>query len=98
MKKTASLALTVVLLGTVSGVYAQSSVTLYGTIDEAVAYYNNTGHGSVFQMQGGNLDSNKWGLKGTEDLGGGLKTVFNLENGFDINTGALQNGGSEFGR
>ncbi|SAL29192.1 porin [Caballeronia udeis] len=98
MKKTASLALTVVLLSTVPGVHAQSSVTLYGTIDEAVAYYNNTGHGSVFQMQGGNLDSNKWGLKGTEDLGGGLKTVFNLENGFDINTGALQNGGSEFGR
>ena len=98
MKKTAFPALIMVLLGTASGANAQSSVTLYGTIDEALAYYNNTGHGSVVQMQGADLESNKWGLKGSEDLGGGVKAVFNLENGFDINTGALENGGREFGR
>jgi predicted porin len=98
MKKTAFPALIMVLLGTASGANAQSSVTLYGTIDEALAYYNNTGHGSVVQMQGADLESNKWGLKGSEDLGGGLKAGFNLENGFDINTGALENGGREFGR
>jgi predicted porin len=49
-------------------------------------------------MQGADLESNKWGLKGTEDLGSGLKAVFNLENGFDINTGALGQGGTMFGR
>jgi predicted porin len=90
--------LAVILLGIASGANAQSSVTLYGTIDEAVAYYNNAGHGSLFEMQGADLESNKWGLKGTEDLGGGLKTVFDLENGFNINSGALDQGGREFGR
>jgi len=68
---------------------AQSSVTLYGTLDEAAVYFNNAGHGSVVQMQGGDLDANRWGLKGQEDLGGGLKAIFTLENGFEVNTGQL---------
>lgn len=84
--------------GVVSCANAQSSVTLYGTIDEALAYYNNTGTGSVLQMQNADLQASYWGLKGTEDLGGGLKALFDLESGFDINTGSLQNGGREFGR
>jgi predicted porin len=77
---------------------AQSSVTLYGSIDEAILYVNNVGGASLLQMQGDDLESNKWGLKGAEDLGGGLKTVFTLENGFDAGTGALAQGGPEFGR
>jgi predicted porin len=77
---------------------AQSSVTLYGSIDEAISYVNNVGGASLLQMQGDDLESNKWGLKGAEDLGGGLKTVFTLENGFDAGTGALAQGGREFGR
>jgi hypothetical protein len=40
---------------------AQSSVTLYGTLDEAAVYFNDTGHGSVVQMQGGDLNANRWG-------------------------------------
>jgi predicted porin len=55
---------------------AQSSITLYGTLDEAAVYFNNAGHGSLFQMQGGDLDANRWGLKGEEDLGNGIKAVF----------------------
>jgi predicted porin len=86
------------MLVAASGARAQSSVTLYGTLDNALAYYNNVGHGSVLQLQGGNLDSNKWGLKGTEDLGGGLNAIFDLEDGFDINTGALEQVEREFGR
>ncbi|CAG4890539.1 porin [Paraburkholderia gardini] len=97
MKSSSYGILAITVIAASSNAMAQSSVTLYGTIDEAVAYYNNTGQGSVLQLQGADLASNKWGLKGVEDLGGGLKTVFDLENGFDINTGVMNQGGREFG-
>ena len=88
----------VILMLTGSNTWAQSSVTLYGTLDDAVAYYNNVGAHSVIQMQGGGQEDNKWGLKGGEDLGGGMKAVFALENGFVINNGTLDQNGREFGR
>jgi outer membrane protein OmpU len=44
------------------------------------------------------LQGNRWGLLGKEDLGGGLSTIFQLENGFNLNTGALGQGGAMFGR
>lgn len=98
MKKEIGSALAVALLGAASCANAQSSVTLYGNIDDALTYFNNSGGGSILQLQGPNFTSNKWGLKGAEDLGGGLKAIFDLENGFNINTGALAQGGREFGR
>jgi predicted porin len=78
--------------------HAQSSVTLYGIIDEGVTYQNNAGGHSLVSMKSGVISGNRWGLRGTEDLGGGYKAVFDLENGFDVNTGALGQGGLEFGR
>ncbi|MGC6693430.1 porin, partial [Burkholderia pseudomallei] len=39
-----------------------------------------------------------WGLRGSEDLGGGLKAIFTLENGFDVNNGRLGQDGRMFGR
>ncbi|TDN61979.1 porin [Paraburkholderia sp. BL10I2N1] len=81
-----------------SGASAQSSVTLYGSIDEALAYYNNTGHASVLQLQNAAFQSSYWGLQGNEDLGGELKAIFALESGFDVTSGQLQNGGRLFGR
>jgi predicted porin len=75
-------------------VYAQSSVTLYGIIDEAVRYDNHqtkTGSGSLFTMgSGGEIQGSRWGLQGTEDLGGGMAAIFQLEGGFTPNTGATQ--------
>ncbi len=50
------------------------------------------------QLASGNMSGSRWGLLGTEDLGGGLKAVFKLENGFNINSGTLGQGGREFGR
>jgi predicted porin len=69
-------------------------------LDESIQYVNNaTPHGgALVQLFGGNLQGNRFGLKGTEDLGGGLKAIFQLENGFDINTGHLNQGGRMFGR
>jgi len=70
--------------------YAQSSVTLYGIVDTGVTYVNNGGKGAVTAMQSGVAQGSRWGLKGTEDLGGGLKTVFQLENGFNVNNGSAK--------
>jgi predicted porin len=79
-------------------VHAQSSVTLYGIIDDSITYIHNVaGHSSRFSVQPGQA-SPRWGMVGAEDLGGGLKAVFRLENGFNINTGTLNQGGRMFGR
>jgi general bacterial porin, GBP family len=77
---------------------AQSSVTLYGELDEGISYINNAGGASVVKMRSGAWDGSRWGFKGSEDLGGGYKTIFILENGFDITSGKLGQNGREFGR
>jgi predicted porin len=78
--------------------HAQSNVTLYGLIDEGIRYTSNAGGHSQWAMSAGNLQGDRWGLLGAEDLGGGAKAVFRLENGFNVNTGAFAQGGAEFGR
>ncbi|RKP54625.1 porin [Pararobbsia silviterrae] len=82
---------------------AQNSVELYGVLDEGVTYLNNVvgadgqGHG-LLAMQSGVLQGSRWGLKGTEDLGGGLKTIFQLESGFDVSSGNSLQHDRLFGR
>ncbi|WP_233834404.1 porin [Paraburkholderia sp. ZP32-5] len=100
MKRIALSTLSLALLGVTGMAHAQSSVTLYGLIDESVQYVNNaTPHGgALVQLYSGNLQGSRFGLKGTEDLGGGLKAIFQLENGFDVNNGKLGQGGLMFGR
>src|SRR5690349_20026219 len=82
--------------------HAQSSVTLYGTIDTSITYVHNAaGNQNLWALgnsSAGNLSGTRWGLKGTEDLGGGLAAIFQLENGFDPSTGKLGQGGRIFGR
>jgi predicted porin len=81
--------------------HAQNSVTLYGIVDTGVAYYNHAaGNGSFVGMPSltGEMPS-RFGIRGTEDLGGGYKAFFVLENGFALNTGTLNMlGGRIFGR
>ena len=81
-----------------SGAWAQSSVTLYGSLDAGVAYISNVGGSSKWMLEQGNMQPDRWGLKGVEDLGGGLKAVFQLENGFYTNTGALAKANTLFNR
>lgn len=82
--------------------HAQSSVTLYGTIDTALTYVHNaSGNQNLWALgnaSGGDLSGTRWGLKGQEDLGAGLKAIFQLENGFNPSTGALGQGSRLFGR
>lgn len=88
------------LAGVTSVVHAQSSVTLYGIIDTGVQYYNHAaGGGSLVGVPvlTGEMPS-RFGMRGTEDLGGGTQAFFQLENGFAPGTGALNYGGRLFGR
>ncbi|CAH2778099.1 MAG: Outer membrane porin [uncultured Paraburkholderia sp.] len=102
MKRIALSTLSLALLGITGVAHAQSSVTLYGLIDESIQYAHNTvdvnnKNSNQIGLVGGNLQGDRWGLKGTEDLGGGLKAIFQLENGFDLNSGKLGQGGKMFG-
>jgi predicted porin len=84
---------------------AQSSVTLYGTVDGGLLFTNktagtngqNAGH-TIAMNDSGYLPS-QFGFMGTEDLGGGLKAKFNLNSGIDIANGGYNNStGNLFGR
>jgi general bacterial porin, GBP family len=77
--------------------HAQSSVTLYGLIDAGITYTNNQGGHSNWQMLSSPTQNTVFGLKGTEDLGGGLKAVFKLEQGFNLNNGTNAFAGDGFG-
>lgn len=78
--------------------HAQSSVTLYGLIDAGIAYTNNVGGSGRVAMQSGNISGSRFGVRGAEDLGGGLKAVFVLENGFNVANGTLGQNNRMFGR
>ncbi|MBP0624858.1 porin [Cupriavidus consociatus] len=92
-----------------SGAYAQSSVTLYGVADVGIEYLNHavasTGtvpagaqSHNLWAMQSGNQSGSRWGLRGVEDLGGGLSGIFLFESGFNLDTGTSGQGGRLFGR
>ena len=76
---------------------AQSSVTLYGRINTTIESQKLSGQSSVAGMHN---NASRWGVRGTEDLGGGLKAGFVLESGFnsDTGTGSAKNGAMTFGR
>jgi len=91
--------LALAVLSAFAGVaHAQSSVTLYGILDEGFNFNSNAGGQRLYNLTSGGLQASRWGLRGTEDLGGGLKALFVLENGYDISSGKLGQGGLEFGR
>lgn len=83
---------------------AQSSVVLYGLIDLAVDHYkagSASGAGNVWKLNDGvvnGLNGSRWGVRVSEDLGGGLKANAVLESGLSADTGALGQGGLAFGR
>jgi general bacterial porin, GBP family len=88
--KKISIAVACVTAFAAASAHAQSSVTLYGLIDAGIAYTNNVGGSGRVAMQSGNISGSRFGLRGAEDLGGGLKAVFVLENGFDVASGGLK--------
>lgn len=77
---------------------AQSSVTLYGSLDAGLSYINNVGGHAQWAAEQGNSQPDRWGFLGTEDLGGGMSVIFRLENGFSTLTGQVIRTGYMFNR
>lgn len=103
MKKT--LIAAALLAGFAGAAQAETQVTLYGLVDLGVGYQKIKNKGqsqSKFGMASGNQSGPRWGLRGTEDLGGGTRAVFTLEGGFNADNGtSAQNastGSRAFGR
>lgn len=75
--------------------FAQSNVTLYGIADIWFGtVHTDDGKGTSVtntKLDSGGVSHSRWGLKGSEDLGGGLKANFNLEQGFALDSGAADN-------
>jgi predicted porin len=84
MKKLAALAMLATVAATA---HAQSNVTLFGVIDIAARHVSN-GDDSQKSLASGGINSSRLGVRGTEDLGGGLLASFWLEHGFNADTGS----------
>ncbi|KWA71390.1 porin [Burkholderia ubonensis] len=101
MNKTLIVAAAAASFATVA--HAQSSVTLYGVLDAGITYQSNVQPAagqagkSRFSM-GSGIDQSRFGLRGSEDLGGGLKAIFTLESGFNIGNGKFANNNGMFNR
>lgn len=105
MKKTL---IALAVLASSGAAMAQSTFTLYGVADAnlenvkggsgATAAAANAPKTSVTRLSSGGWNGSRWGLRGSEDLGNGLKAVFTLESGFAIDDGTSAQGGRLFGR
>ena len=70
---------------------AQSKIELYGIVDAGVTRVSGLRGGSVTQLSSGIMDGSRFGLRGSEDLGDGYRTIFTLENRLESDTGSLSN-------
>ena len=92
------------LLGAFAGSAVAADVMLYGVVDYGLQYTHvdsdkaNTDAVDNFQLSSGNQSGARFGLKGSEDLGNGVKAGFHLENGFSADTGSLAQNSRLFGR
>jgi predicted porin len=84
--------------GAVAASPVRAEVTLYGILDTYVGYTNASGKGAQTAMQSGGLNASRVGLRGSEDLGGGLRATFDLENGILTNSGAATDSTLAFSR
>ncbi|MFM0642258.1 porin [Paraburkholderia metrosideri] len=93
MKKMLAIAILTAAAGTAN---AQSSVTLLGDIGGGVRWVNGVKGGSQLGFDNDIIDGSGFTIKGTEDLGGNLKAIFDLESVFASGTGALSTAGTLF--
>lgn len=78
----------------VSVAQAQSNVTIYGIVDAALEYGKFNKGVSMTRLQSGDLQASRFGFRGTEDLGGGMKANFGMEMGFSADTGVVSTDGT----
>lgn len=89
MKKTILSLAALALVAGAGAAQAQSSVTVYGLMDAGIDNVNHAAANgnSVTRVTSGGMNTSRWGVRGSEDLGGGLKTVFQLEGGILLDNG-----------
>jgi len=105
MKKTL---IALAALGAMAGAaQAQSTVTIYGLLDANIGSYktnqvNAAGTAvsgiSQAKIDSGGLNGSRWGIRVSEDIGGGMAVIGNLESGFNLDAGSSAQGGLLFGR
>ncbi len=78
-----------------TGAFAQSSVTIYGVVDASVMSVSNANAAgqSVTGLADSSISSSIWGLRGSEDLGGGLSANFKVESDIQANNGGMNQNG-----
>ena len=80
--------------GITSAAHAQASagnnVTIYGVVDAYLQYAD--GANSLARVQSGGLNGSRFGLRGSEDLGGGLRAIFQIESGLNVDDGSFGQG------
>ena len=91
--------LALAVLGAFAGAAsAQTNVTIYGVADVGIQRTDTSATSSTWSLNSGIWSGSRIGFKGSEDLGGGLSAIFQLENGFAIDTGALGTANTLFNR
>ncbi|WP_322045700.1 porin [Paraburkholderia sp. J67] len=99
MKKLITLASGAVLYSACTpSAFAQSTVTLYGVLDNGFVYQSSSGSNSAVRAVPGGLFATRYGFKGSEDIGDGLHVNFQLEQAFSGQTGAATNAAEAFNR
>jgi predicted porin len=103
MKKTL---IALAALGAMAGAaQAQSTVTIYGLLDANIgSYKTNQISGAAIsgisqaKIDSGGLNGSRWGIRFSEDIGGGMAVIGNLESGINLDAGSSAQGGLLFGR
>ncbi|MEM5318220.1 porin [Paraburkholderia sp. JHI869] len=91
--------ISVAVFGASSLAQAQSTVNLYGVLDEGIMYQSNVADGKRISLDSlSGLIGSRWGMTGDEDLGSTLHATFTLESGINLNQGQAGQGGLPFGR
>lgn len=87
------------LMGAFSGAaFAQSNVTVYGILDVNVQRNDPETGTATTGVNSGHQSGSRWGIRGSEALGGGMNAIFTLEGGYSVDDGTLGQGGRLFGR
>lgn len=91
MKKLTLVATAIMGLLSTTAAMAQSTVTVYGILDAGFNHVSGLRQGSVNTIASGIMEGSRFGLRGVEDIGGGYKAIFTLENRFEADTGSVSN-------
>lgn len=74
-----------------SAAMAQSTVTIYGVLDGGYNRVTGLKNGTANTIASGIMEGSRFGLRGSEDIGGGYKAIFTLENRLELDTGSVTN-------